>query len=281
MWFICSFSHSLIMADHVESELAATNSQSNDTLEPSVECPRCKELLFQPVTLLCQHSFCRLCLNEIIRCEMEKKPTPQNVIEPMNNRIYEKHAKCPVCQVTIVDPVNKINSALEYTITRLYPRQMAERIALMKRVTEEEAMMDKMLRSHAERVRVWKQEYLTHIASMTYQHLFPPVPAPWDDHQIYAKTRSQFTSKMQKEELQKQIRFVLNFRFVMDLISIVLGILCVCLYFDVSPICYGFIVWIGCTIFIFWFLCYKSLWNCIYEKKLYKLDANDLHPHYY
>ena len=57
----------------------AAVAEKNEELEKVLECPTCLNLLYQPITLLCGHSFCGVCLKSWLRsgsriCPMCRAP---------------------------------------------------------------------------------------------------------------------------------------------------------------------------------------------------------------
>ncbi|RYP89797.1 hypothetical protein DL770_004091 [Monosporascus sp. CRB-9-2] len=48
------------------SEPPSLQHAAADDLEPEDECPICFELLFDPLTTHCQHTFCRICLEDML-----------------------------------------------------------------------------------------------------------------------------------------------------------------------------------------------------------------------
>src|SRR5437868_12287624 len=79
-------------------------------LYDSVTCSICLDILFEPVTLFCQHSFCKDCITQII-----------------NNQ-------CPLCRAYITIPLEK-NIILDDFCAKLFSKQyVARRRAKNKRI---------------------------------------------------------------------------------------------------------------------------------------------------
>lgn len=74
------------------------NSDRFEQLETLLTCKSCQQIYMDPITLFCQHTFCRQCLID-------------------NN---DETFKCPECQVDIVLPPSN-NFQLKHIIEKIYP----------------------------------------------------------------------------------------------------------------------------------------------------------------
>lgn len=100
---------------HPESAEKETKSADNSTLEQEFICPICRELLFNPVSLRCQHTYCMGCVS---------------------NNIGNK---CPLCNKHYYLPKN-INKLIENVTKSLFPEKYNERSAAVMRDTEKTNM---------------------------------------------------------------------------------------------------------------------------------------------
>ena len=79
---------------------------TEDSLRQELLCIICRELLYNPVSLFCGHSFCQVCLNFWL----------------------EKDESCPSCRGTIVKgPPIRTNTALKAVLDHLYSTEMSRR----------------------------------------------------------------------------------------------------------------------------------------------------------
>lgn len=104
--------------NQLEPEQLVENNNIDDNVEKELECSICHELLVAPVTLMCQHTFCRLCIKSYV--DKQSKPG----VSDDGYQVYvpkkDKNAKCPLCRCTVVIPVND-NFILKGIIESKYP----------------------------------------------------------------------------------------------------------------------------------------------------------------
>lgn len=85
---------------------------NTDSLDNS--CPLCLDLLFQPVTLDCKHSFCHFCLYQLLHLNSERQ-------EILTGRKQEYQSlDCPICRANqdLSKEKLKINESLEDEILK-------------------------------------------------------------------------------------------------------------------------------------------------------------------
>lgn len=91
---------------------------SEEEVDGELECPVCHELLICPVTLMCQHTFCRLCVKTYVKQQVNAQSNDSD------HGIYtaptDRNAKCPICRCTIVIPPND-NYTLKSILEAKYP----------------------------------------------------------------------------------------------------------------------------------------------------------------
>jgi len=87
----------------------AAVAKRNEELEKVLECPACLNLLYQPITLLCGHSFCGVCLKSWLRS---------------GSRI------CPMCRAPVEAYMGELHTsyALASTIRTLFPDLYEQRL---------------------------------------------------------------------------------------------------------------------------------------------------------
>ena len=81
-----------------------------DFIKDHLSCGICAQIMHNPVTLLCQHTFCRVCLMELQKSE-EKRQNIYHMPEIYNNnQIIAKKHHCPVCNTRFFLPPRKMNN---------------------------------------------------------------------------------------------------------------------------------------------------------------------------
>jgi len=88
-------------ADTDDTDTDTTNNIDDNHL---FDCTICHELLIEPVTLLCQHTYCRGCIKNYVKQQRNAK----------------RESKCPVCQCAVVIPPNN-NFLLKEIIQNKFP----------------------------------------------------------------------------------------------------------------------------------------------------------------
>ena len=92
-----------------------------DHLKPHLSCPVCFERLYNPVSLLCGHSFCRKCLMWWINRNNE----------PTDDDCLQVFGTCPSCRHPIVgknkDNLFQINTSLKACLDTLFGAEMNQR----------------------------------------------------------------------------------------------------------------------------------------------------------
>ncbi|RYP61472.1 hypothetical protein DL769_007698 [Monosporascus sp. CRB-8-3] len=86
------------------SEHPSPHHAADDYIELEDECPICFELLFDPLTTRCQHTFCRICLEDMITArevspEYEGPPAgPETLYWFDSSAGQTRGVRCPICQ---------------------------------------------------------------------------------------------------------------------------------------------------------------------------------------
>lgn len=90
----------------------------DEDFDRQFECPVCHDLLVSPVTLMCQHTFCRLCIKSYV-LQQSKPQVGDDGYQTYVSR-KDKNPKCPMCRCAIVIPPND-NFVLKEIIETKYP----------------------------------------------------------------------------------------------------------------------------------------------------------------
>jgi hypothetical protein len=94
-------------------------------IDDEFKCTVCHDLLVNPVTLLCQHTFCRLCIKSYVASH--NKPQIDDAGYPTFVSRDNKNAKCPLCRCAIVIPPND-NFLVKDLISKKYPELYKSRM---------------------------------------------------------------------------------------------------------------------------------------------------------
>lgn len=114
-------------------------------IENECKCPICNEIFQVPITLLCQHTFCRNCLVKNREAEALQALQSSMNIQPsheLNEQILQKFpGKCPICKTRYFIPLKtQHNFILKRLIDEFYPKQDQKeflRVTLEDEVREE------------------------------------------------------------------------------------------------------------------------------------------------
>jgi hypothetical protein len=112
------------------------NSELKKSINDELKCPICQDLLYHPVTLFCQHSFCKLCLKRY------KKENPT------------KKASCPMCKLKIFIPPIQ-NTTLNNIIDLTNEKENLEKINKYKQKEELKESMYSQVREEI-RDEIWR-----------------------------------------------------------------------------------------------------------------------------
>lgn len=97
----------------------------NGEIDNQYQCTICQDLLISPVTLLCQHTFCRTCIKAYVKQQTKQK------YDDDGYQVYvarsDKNTKCPLCRCAVVIPPND-NFLLKDIIQQRYPVEYARRL---------------------------------------------------------------------------------------------------------------------------------------------------------
>lgn len=106
--------------EDLEYEVNQVHKDNDSEIDKELECAICHDLLVAPVTLMCQHTFCRLCIKSY--ADQKSKGDVGNDGYQVYVSRKDKNAKCPMCRCTVVIPPND-NFVLKDIIEGKYPEQ--------------------------------------------------------------------------------------------------------------------------------------------------------------
>lgn len=141
---------------------------SSEELDIS-SCSICKDLLCEPVTLLCQHSFCLDCLKDYKGRDKR--------LDRMYYVLDNAHKKtgCPKCEFPFVIPP-KYNKQLETFLQKLYPEEYEIRKQHVIEQHQKEDLITEM------RGEVWEMIKKDHPSSADLHNKFlDPPRLNWDN----------------------------------------------------------------------------------------------------
>lgn len=128
-----------------------TNSTSDiETISISDEfdCSICKELLCEPIILMCQHSFCFDCIERHNNKNKKTGPLfpqqPRNIYNPDDTQIRES-SLCPICRFPFTLPP-RYNQEFENLLSYQFPEEYKERKDMISVNKQRDELEDKMRR---------------------------------------------------------------------------------------------------------------------------------------
>lgn len=106
-----------------------------------LECSICNDLYVRPVTLLCQHTYCRNCITDYHK----RQSGPQ--VDDEGYQVFvsskDRNPKCPLCRCTIVIPPND-NSNIRDLIQRTYGHMLEQRTEQLRKDDAKADMKDQI-----------------------------------------------------------------------------------------------------------------------------------------
>ena len=116
--------------DEIPKDEIPKNEILNDETH-EIQCTICQNILVRPVTLLCQHTFCRECIETYVD-KATKDETDEEGFQIFKDRI----ARCPLCKCAIVIPPNDnfvLCDLLEKHYSHEYQKALMERAEKCKK----------------------------------------------------------------------------------------------------------------------------------------------------
>lgn len=109
------------------------SSQNLETLKRDLICVICHDVLFEPLSLPCGHSYCSDCLSWWALSSLST---------PSSSGVNDNHLKCPTCRTQISDRAElkslRVNTCLRACVLGLFPEELRARLALRKKATSGE-----------------------------------------------------------------------------------------------------------------------------------------------
>ena len=124
------------------------NSENNELSNNEIQCAICQDILVRPVTLLCQHTFCRYCI-ESYTDKATKDETDEEGFQVLKDRI----ARCPLCKCVIVVPPNDnfvLCDLLEKHYSQEYQKALEERTKSIKKKNVENQLRKELFNALVE-----------------------------------------------------------------------------------------------------------------------------------
>jgi hypothetical protein len=129
--------------DTIVEEVDFNNDDNDNSVIETFQCSICKELLCEPITLLCQHSYCFECIKTYHKKNHNPQLSPWGLQHPM--MISESGDKCPICKFPFTIPP-KYNSEFESALKLQFPNEYALRMRDVELNKEKDVLHDEMRR---------------------------------------------------------------------------------------------------------------------------------------
>jgi len=143
--------------------------ETKDTIKNSLTCVVCFELFLEPITLMCQHTFCKGCL----------KVPDFNI--------------CPSCRLKSFVPPQR-NIILDDIVQQLFPEIYKHRkVTLEKQEQEKKVQAEDQKKENDIRNRFWRDMVSASMAHMHQMH--PPQQV---EHIVYPMVNQQFDPMIQQ-----------------------------------------------------------------------------------
>ena len=120
---------------------------NNERLQNTLQCAICREVFLDPVTLMCQHTFCLECLNKATGSGKEQEPDltvseqdleevglpiatrapPPVLMRQQSMAVLCDSSECPLCKAPFILPANA-NSLIDTLCEILAPDRWQKRV---------------------------------------------------------------------------------------------------------------------------------------------------------
>ena len=171
------FNHGL--ASRPENVVHETN-VDEDADKTQFNCSICHDILYRPITITCQHSFCYKCLEHYYNNgnDAVNQQQPQNnnldIWEPVFQQRFPKKDKCPLCRIPFtLSPIE--NTLMGELISNKFPEEYKARQQYHE--DQEKKQTAKELMESTLRKEIWNA------ISTNFDTSRPPVEAiqsPWN-----------------------------------------------------------------------------------------------------
>ena len=128
--------------------LTANNSTTtvNTATLDDFDCSICKDLLCEPIILMCQHSFCFECIQKHNNKDKPSEPTslnPQPYTMYRDVSLLKESSLCPLCKFPFTLPP-KYNNEFENLLSYQFPDEYKERKEMIEVNRQRDEMEEKM-----------------------------------------------------------------------------------------------------------------------------------------
>jgi ribosomal protein L37AE/L43A len=124
------------------NDSAVVSSQNLETLRSELMCPICHEVLLDPFSLPCGHSFCSGCLSWWESSSSSTSLSSSRLHNDNEQQQQQAHLKCPTCRTELSDRGGckslRVNTCLRACAGTLFPEELRARLALRKKTTSGE-----------------------------------------------------------------------------------------------------------------------------------------------
>ena len=121
------------------NDSTVVSSQNLDTLRSELMCPICHEVLLDPFSLPCGHSFCSGCLSwwESSSSLTSLSSSRLHNDHEQQQQQQQAHLKCPTCRTELSDRGGckslRVNTSLRACVVTLFSEELQARLALRKK----------------------------------------------------------------------------------------------------------------------------------------------------
>ena len=110
-----------------------------EVLQADLTCPICYEVLFDPLSLPCGHSFCRECWSWWASSSLSSSSSSSRSIAIDNDTTpHPQHPRCPTCREEVHVTTSKslrVNTCLRACLAALFPHELQARLAQRQKCT--------------------------------------------------------------------------------------------------------------------------------------------------
>ena len=136
-------------SNNTTSNTTSNTVTTNNVSLEEFDCSICKELLCEPIILMCQHSFCFACIQKHNNKDKRSEPDSLNPVNPQLRYNMHDHLSlnqsslCPLCKFPFIIPP-KYNNEFENLLSFQFPEEYKERKENLKINQQRDEMEEKM-----------------------------------------------------------------------------------------------------------------------------------------